>query len=296
MSEPDAPAWLAGLQADFGAVLRTPLDRARGFLRAPEESYARGVVQAVLPGHGLSPQARLSVYHRQYWFRLLSVMQTEYPLTAALLGMWHFNGLSAAYLAAHPSRSVDVQRATTGFVEFLSATLRQDTIHFDAPDRTRLSLPGRAVYEAAALDAAFSGVFLAPESAPFVPSPAALAELLSQPLLPSPTLALYEEHHGFVEARRAAVARSSEAPMPLPPAHPSRRFWAIFRTERGHGVVELEPLAHQLFTLATKLPFGQALARVEAACPEAARAQLPARVHHWLAESVRSGFWLPRST
>jgi hypothetical protein len=296
MSHPEAPGWLAALQAEFGAVLRTPLDRARGFLRAPEESYGRAVVHAVLPGHGLSPQARLSVYHRQYWFRLLTVMQTEYPLTAALLGMWHFNGLSAAYLAAHPSRTVDLQRATTGFAAYLSATLREDSVHFDAPDRTRLSLPSRAICEAATLDAAFSRVFLAPPSASFAPSPSALAELLAQPLLPSPTLALFEEHHGFVQARRAAMARSSEAPMPLPTAHASQRYWAIFRTEHGHGVAELAPLAHRLFTLAIALPFGEALAQVEAACPQDERAALPAQVHHWLAESVRSGFWLPRST
>src|SRR5262249_13076605 len=109
----EAPHWLADLQARFGSVLRTPLDRSTGRLRASEESYPGAAVADVVDGRGLA------VYNRQYWFRLLNALSTAYPITAALLGHWKFNDYAARFLSEHPPRSWDLDRAADGFHEWM---------------------------------------------------------------------------------------------------------------------------------------------------------------------------------
>ena len=48
MSSKPAPAWLAELQAHFGAALRTPLDRSTGTLRATPERYDAEVLAEIV--------------------------------------------------------------------------------------------------------------------------------------------------------------------------------------------------------------------------------------------------------
>jgi hypothetical protein len=57
---------LLDLQARFGAMLRTPLDRSSGELRAETSAYDAALTEAVLPTETLSAAERLAVYHRQY--------------------------------------------------------------------------------------------------------------------------------------------------------------------------------------------------------------------------------------
>jgi hypothetical protein len=46
-----------------------------------------------------------------------------------------------------------------------------------------------------------------------------------------------------------------------------------------------------LLHLLAELPLADGLAELEASCPEAERAGLPAKVQGWLSESVRIGYW-----
>ena len=46
MSWPASPAWLLELQARFGAMLRTPLDRSSGELRAETAAYDAALTAA----------------------------------------------------------------------------------------------------------------------------------------------------------------------------------------------------------------------------------------------------------
>jgi len=282
VSHDETLAWLADLQARFGTMLRTPLDRASGTLRAPTDGYDAALCDDLLPGPHGDARARLAVYHRQYWFRLFTVLQGEYPLTARLLGMWTFNELAARYLAAHPPSHVDVQRVAHALVPYLTETL--------AGASTYAAVPSAALVEAATLDAAFARVFLAPEVTPL--DAAALATRGGDARLSlAPTVALYVEHWPLVALRRRALDEPGEQALSLGPRLAAPQHWAIFRTERGHGVAPLEPLAHRLFTLLAERPLADALGVLESDCTEAARSRLPGRVQAWLAQSMRLGFW-----
>lgn len=98
----DVPEWLAELQARFGSVLRTPLDRSTGTLSATPETYDPILVAQVSDPRGLA------IYNRQVWFRLFEVLQSAFPLTARLLGLWQFNFYASRFLEGNPPHTWNI--------------------------------------------------------------------------------------------------------------------------------------------------------------------------------------------
>src|SRR5437868_5990694 len=57
----------------------------------------------IKPNDRLTSFERLEIYNRQYWFRLLDVMEEDFPGLRAVLGPAGFDRLARAYLAKYPS-------------------------------------------------------------------------------------------------------------------------------------------------------------------------------------------------
>jgi hypothetical protein len=282
------PAWLAQLQARFGAVLRTPLDRSTGTLRAQPDAYEVALCQKVQEGPGLGSEQRLSVYNRQYWFRLFGVMQNEYPLTAALFGYWRFNDYAARFLLENPPCNVDIHKVAEGFDEFLLRAVPEPSIPLDP---SQPALPRAALQDAARLDTALRHALYAPKEPRL-----RLAETDAQGfargrLRPRTGLTVLSERWPLVALRRQLGACRTGGRASLPPPHSGNAWWAVFGTDAGTGQLELSLLQAQLFLLLIEHPVAEALARLEAGCPLEERAALPARVQGWLAQSAELGFW-----
>lgn len=188
MSERPPPPWLEEFQGRFSALLRAPLDRSTGTLRADTSAYDPAV--DARDAANATARERLAVYHRQYWFRLFGALQTAFPLTTRLLGHWHFNEHVASFLVASPPRGWDLDRAPDGFEAHLAATL-DEAGAVSGPPAGRV--PRRAVIEAATIDAAYRAVFRAPAVTGYRPSPADAARLLDARLTPSPAVVIVEE-------------------------------------------------------------------------------------------------------
>lgn len=282
------PAWLAQLQARFGAILRTPLDRSSGTLRPQPDAYEAALRQKVQDGPGLGSEQRLSVYNRQYWFRLFGVLQNEYPLTAALLGYWRFNDYAARFLLENPPRDIDIYRAAEGFDGFLSDSVPEPSVPLD-PGKP--ALPRAALLDAARLDAAIRRALYEP-LVPRLQLAEADAECFARGRLrPRTGLTVLSESWPLVALRRQLGARRTGGSAALPPPHSQQVWWAVFSTEGGTGQLELCWLQAQLFLLLSKHPVAEALARLDASCPAEERPALPARVQGWLAQSAELGFW-----
>ena len=58
-------------------MLRTPLSRSTGTLRAETSAYPEALLAQAKPGRQLSQAERLAVYNRQYWFRLFTLLQSR---------------------------------------------------------------------------------------------------------------------------------------------------------------------------------------------------------------------------
>ncbi len=276
-----APPWLEDFQARFGAVLRAPLDRATGTLKAVEGAYDAGMVESIVDGPATTSAERLAVYNRQYWFRLFGVLHSAFPLTCRLMGYWAFNAYAARYLDAHPPRGWDLDSVADGFVRFFEPE------HDDAPERI-------AIVEAARIDAAFRDVFRAPPVTPFRPSAEDEAHLLDARLVVSPAVAIVSEHSALADVRRTILRDESERRVPFPRHWPEVRLLAIVRTDEGTGEIPLEAREAELLRLLAEHPVRAALGLLERACTESERATLPAKTQNWLARSVMRGFWMGR--
>lgn len=103
--------------------------------------------------NGMDGFERLAVYNRQYWFRLITIFQDEYPCCLHVIGLDAFNAWVIRYLEAHPPTSPYLAEMDAGFPEFLRRRYRSPR---GGPER-------EAVLEAAAYDRAFSNAFDAPE-------------------------------------------------------------------------------------------------------------------------------------
>ncbi len=275
MSERRAPAWLGELQARFGEMLRTPLDRSTGRLRAQPERYPAQLLNEVRSGAHANAGERLAVYNRQYWFRLLSTVHSGYPLTLRLLGAWRFNEHAARFLGERPL-AAELTRLADGFADFLG----------------QQSLP-EAALEAALVDQAYRHVAQAPLQTPFRPGPADAQRLFTARLVQAPSAAIVREHWPLCELRRELLADESghEAPLTLPPRHAQPSCWLLVRDAERLSTLALATQEAALLELLGAHPVAEALARLEAHCAPEERAALPAQAQRWLARSVKRGFW-----
>lgn len=285
MSRAATDAWLADLQRRFGEVLRTPLDAASGTLRAQTSRYDAPLTAAIQG----SARERLAVYNRQYWFRLLTVMQTSWPLTARLLGMFHFNLHAQQYLLEHPPAHYDLHAITLGFDRYLADNLPNEAVDRGPRD---VPVPKAILLEATAVDAAFARVFHAPAEPRFDPRKHAPSELVQRKLVSSAAYARIEEHWPLVELRFALRDDTSESAVALPSPLPAAQTWALFRNAQGVAHLRLEPLQARLFTLLELHPLGEALAHLESEAAPAARTNLPEQTRAWIAQGIANAFWI----
>jgi len=288
MTWPNSPEWLLELQTRFTALLRTPLDRSSGSLRADTSAYDPALLAAALPNPTLDSAERLAIYHRQYWFRLFTALQGLYPLTARLAGYWHFNDLAAHHLLKRPPRGFDIDTIGDEFELTLAEHLiENDPLALDS----RRPVPAAALRNAAQVDAAFQRVTRAPRSEPLRPGPADAPRFDDSCLRLTANVALIREHWPLCEARMALAETPSDAPIPLAAPWPTPRHWLLTQQTSRLGLVALSPREAQLLDLLQQLPLTQALGTLEATTPPAERALLPEATQTWLARSVRLGIW-----
>ena len=281
MTRSATEAWLAVLQRRFGEVLRKPLDAAGGSLRAQTGRYDSQLSAAV--------RGNLAVYNRQYWFRLLTAMQTSWPLCARLLGMFHFNLHAQQFLLQHPPAHYDLHTISVGFDRYLADALHSETVDrgpHDAP------LPRAILLEAATLDATFTRVFHARAEPRFDPRKHAPGELVQRKLVSSAAYARVEEHWPLVELRFALRTDTSEAAVPVPAPLPAAQTWAVFRNAQGVAQLRLDPLQAKLLALLERYPLGEALAHLEAEVDPSAHATLPEQTRAWIAQGIANAFWI----
>ena len=280
------PDWLKELQAQFGAVLRTPIHPGENGARTEPARYDRALVDEIVGSATLSAADQLAVYNRQYWFRLYRALQNEYALTARLLGFPAFNAQAERFLLARPPRGHDLHDVADGFREFLDAST-SDGNDYRGP------LPRAALLEAAAIDLAFRRLLYAPVEPAYRPSLGEGARLTGRRRRPSRRWTVLDEHWPLVELKRALADHPGEDRIALPARLPSTRSWLICNTAAGAMMVAPLPAqAAKLFKLLARHRVGEALARLERDCPPEFREQLPASVERWLAQSVDLGFWM----
>jgi hypothetical protein len=108
----------------------------------------------------LSASARLGIYNRAYYFRLLDALASVFTQTERVLGRSEFERLGLAYLAQHPSQHPAVEQVGRLFAEYLRA---------EAPAAAPIA-------DLAALEWARLGALLAPNPAAVLAASAIVPE------------------------------------------------------------------------------------------------------------------------
>lgn len=85
----------------------------------------------IKPNDRLTALERISIYNRQYWFRLLDCLHDDYPGLLALLGAKKFEKLRVAYLTRYPSASFTLRNLGSRLVQFIEERSELVSPQFD---------------------------------------------------------------------------------------------------------------------------------------------------------------------
>lgn len=115
------PSQLQELQQRMAACVMQPLTQKEGMRkrRITGESTEREAAAFIQPNSRLTSFERLEIYNRQYWFRLFSSFQEDFPGLQAVVGDKKFQGLMRAYLEACPSTSFTLRNLGSRLLEWL---------------------------------------------------------------------------------------------------------------------------------------------------------------------------------
>ena len=117
---------LEDLQRTMGAAVMQPLTADEEM--QPEDTTGRwnGRAMSDVAGEFIAPNSRLTaferleIYNRQYWFRLQTAFNEDFPALRAVVGVFRFEALMNAYLAAHPSRSFTLRNLGSKLLDWLT--------------------------------------------------------------------------------------------------------------------------------------------------------------------------------
>lgn len=295
------PSWLTEVQAGFGAVLRSPLSSDSGTFAEDRSVYPPAFVDEL--DDSLSTEARrldrIALYHRQYWMRLFTTLQGQYPRFAWALGYFHFNRMASLFLGEHAPRGFDIEHAGAG----LGARLRQELDRYKAHQNTEAEHDAwqrilrdsarehQLLTEALTIDKAERRVFVAAVSEPWQPTSPQLAALHDRRLQFAPGFALVSEHWDLVRHsslfRTEGAAPTPETPLRLAGA----RCWVLQRTAHGITSISIGGEHASFLSQCRRVPFGAALAALEASATEAQSAVITRELRGWIRQAIELGWW-----
>ena len=111
---------LQTLQQRMANAVMRPLTRNETMQkRSSGKSVAAEADTIIKPNDRLSSFERLEIYNRQYWFRLFSSFEEDFPGLKSVVGTRRFEKLMRAYLEVHPSRSFTLRNLGRSVVPWL---------------------------------------------------------------------------------------------------------------------------------------------------------------------------------
>ncbi len=121
------PKNLVNLQSWFGEWIIHPLpEKYRDNpLAVSTPQLAEEADSLLRENGGMSGFARLGVYNQQYWFRLITILQGEYPCAVHLIGLRTFNQWVIRYLVKNPPASPYLAELDARFLAFMSESYQE---------------------------------------------------------------------------------------------------------------------------------------------------------------------------
>ena len=249
-------------RSSTSAPLRFP---SPGRAEVPEGDYDGRLLSEIAESRGVDASARLGAYRLQYWFRLVTLLQKDFPLVGHVLGWEDFNPLASRYLLEHPATE-DLDRLGDSF-----------------PGWIRVHGTSSAAAEAARVDLAWNQAFSAPELRS--PSAEDLGRLGSGEigLRLQPAVRILSATRDWFPLR---VSILQEEPVPVGLPKPLRSAWTVSRTGSTLRAEPVDPLLAAFLRDLRRRPWMDALERLAGTHPEATGS-----IPEWFARGLALGWW-----
>jgi len=227
---------LAEMQRTFvAALMKSPASR----------EHARQATRLIKPGQQMGSVARLRIYQRSYWARLVDSLGDDFPGLISILGLRAFRRVAKAYLSECPSRSFTLRDLGIDLAAWLRMHREQAGTQ---PDLT---------IDMAQLEWAHINAYDAPSRNPLGPENlielTPLAQLGLQPHL-TPLSTCYPVDDIRIRANRTGRRRSAGA------IQSQQVFLAVYRLDLGVYYRRLAPAEFQLLqSLRAGEPLGTAI-------------------------------------
>ena len=116
------PTQLREIQQRMAACIMQPITRdERMRRRRADGTSSRDEAEAIIsPNDRLSSFERLEIYNRQYWFRLYTSFQEDFPGLQAVVGTRRFERIMRDYLTDCPSTSFTLRNLGSRLTEWLA--------------------------------------------------------------------------------------------------------------------------------------------------------------------------------
>lgn len=231
----EVPEHLSDFQADFRSTMALPFlfqDASKQSFQYDKSSFRENIVKLMVDREDLAGIDRLCTYNQQYWFRLLSLMQSLYPTLVNQLGYFEFNQLITLYLTKYPSRYPSLDHIDDQFPQFMreehtwSLTLFQEMADLDYIFSKNFTAEQKSVFNAQAL------------------SQEEVAQLAQTRLPFQPSFALFQSSWDLRQYRKDILALEDIEDTQTP--QPKNQYLAIYRASNQFKVEDLHPIAFQL--------------------------------------------------
>lgn len=215
---PKPPQELYKMQKLFAETAMMPFLFAKEVAFQPDK-YKKEMVNEMVPIKGISGRKRILNYNQQYWFRLFTTMQEEYPLLAYLLGYQEFNHLVSDYLTQYPSHHYSLNFLSDDLPEFIQNSKKWgDEIYIETVALERIFIKA---FDALQAKDDLSTIPLTQED---------LTILSDKGLGFQPSWYLFEEHWNLVQIRK--MVRQAEDPEKLEvKPEVQKGHWSIYRKQ-----------------------------------------------------------------
>ncbi len=218
---------------------------------------------------------RMEIYNQQYWYRLLTIMQDEFPILRHLIGIEAFNSLVENYLREYPSASHFLSELQDHFIPFIEK-------HYDIEnDKTLL--------DAVKFDFAYSKAFEAKEILPLDPqklSPAQQQTLSELKLTLQNHIYLFEFDYDFNTYRDLVVDDPEE--IIFPELIKNHHFRIIFRQ---NNVVYSTEITELQYALLNEFKRGSSIENAIALLEERFSEDQFKLLQEWFSEWISKGFF-----
>lgn len=237
MKEPKAPDDLKKLQTAYSKSIMTPFKFLDEGAVCDTNAYDAYILNQIHPKDKLTEKDRLQTYNEQYWYRLFTVMQDEYPLTCALLGYRDFNILVSKYLTEKSSHHFSLSHLSDDLLIFLKNS-----------DEYRLELIRQSIF----LERIYIELFDQSDVSAFDPNQIQNLDFNIEQFSLREDLHLVAEHWNLVYCRNLIKSKEWQAETE-PPLNSEINHWCIYR--KGLSIVE-ETIGPAQFVLLKALKHG----------------------------------------